>query len=239
MGYLLDYCFFDRLSPEIIDQCQPYICSKDKGIDSFFHKDHKDNFEDYLSEMMGYTHCFYTDESHYQNETDEIVKPKMVCAFSLSSSALRTDILPKRTRNRFNKSIPNSKRRSQYPALLIGQLCVFDGFGNHSFPYNVGDEMMDLIKTLAIRPENDCAVRYLVVDAINNPSVIDYYLRNGFDFLFESDEEELQCLHGDPVNNSFINRIKQFILPQKGKKHNCKTRLMLFDLILLNKKVFQ
>lgn len=220
----MDNCHFDRLTSEIIDQCQPYHCSKDSDIDSFFHKGTKDNFSDYRSEMMGYTHCFYTEEK----------SPRMVCAFSLSNSALRTDTLPKRKRNKFNKSIPNAKRRSQYPAILIGQLCVFDGFGHHAIEENVGDEMMDLIKTMAINPDNDCATRYLVVDAINTPNVIEYYQRNGFDFLFESDEEELKCLRGYNADKSIIRKVKELChLVEKQETPVCKTRLMLFDLILL------
>ena len=74
--------------------------------------------------MMGTTHCFFTDEK------DNTTQPKMVCAFSLSNSSLRTDILPQNRRNRLNRSIPNAKRRFQYPAILIGELCVFDGFGH-------------------------------------------------------------------------------------------------------------
>ena len=32
-----DYCCFGRLTSEIINQCQPYTCSKNADIDSFFH----------------------------------------------------------------------------------------------------------------------------------------------------------------------------------------------------------
>ena len=156
MGYLLDNCLFDRLSSDIINQCQPYSCEKDADI----------------------------------------------------NSALRTAPLPNTKRNRFNKPIPNAKRRSQYPAILIGRLCVFDNFRH----LDVGREMMDLIKTLAVNPENPSAARYLVVDAVNTPKVLDYYLNNGFDFLFSSDEEEMNCL----------------------RKTSCPTRLMYFDLIVLN-----
>ena len=219
----MDNCHFDRLTDEIINLCQPYSCSKDSDIDSFFHKDTKDNFSDYSYEMMGNSHCFYTDED----------SPKMVCAFSLSNSALRTDLLPKRKRNRFNKTIPNAKRRSQYPAILIGQLCVFDGFGHNSIQESVADEMMNLIKTMAIRP-NDSAIRYLVVDAVNNENVINYYKRNGFAFLFESDEEELECLRSHVANKSIIRRIKDICCPSnKNEKLPCRTRLMYFDLVLL------
>lgn len=232
MGYLLENCLFDRLSSEIIDQCQPYTCSKDADINSFFHQDKEDNYSDYLSEMMAYTHCFYTDEKDKVDENGKRVKSKMVCAFSLSTSALRADALPNRKRNKLNKVIPNDKRRPQYPAILIGQLCVFDGFGLHSFPYNVGDEMMDLIKTMAINPDNDFAVRYLVVDALNIPNVTDYYLRNGFKFMFESDEEELHCLRGYP-KNSIWKRIKNICHRDTNDEQKCKTRLMHFDLIVL------
>lgn len=209
MGYLSDNCLFDRLASDIINQCQPYSCKKDADIDSFFHDNTKDNYADYNTEMMGYSHCFYTDVSEYnEKHPDSPVKPELVCAFSLSNSSLRTAPLPNNKRNKFNRAIPNAKRRSQYPAILIGRLCVFDKFRHH----NVGGEMMDLIKTIAINPENATAARYLVADAVNNPKVLEYYRNNGFEFLFASDEEEMDCL----------------------QKSTCQTRLMFFDLILLN-----
>lgn len=212
MGYLLDNCLFDRLSSDLINQCQPYSCEIDADIDSFFYDNTKDNYADYQDEMMGYSHCFYTDVSKYNEEHPESPqKPELVCAFSLSNTALRTAPLPNPKRNRFNKSIPNAKRRSQYPAVLIGRICVFDSFRH----LNVGKEMMDLIKTIVLNPENSSAARYLVVDAVNQPKVLEYYLSNGFQFLFSSDEEEQQCL----------------------RKSSCPTRLMYFDLILLNQQL--
>ena len=93
---------------------------------------------------------------------------------------------------------------------------------------------MDLIKTMAISSDNDCATRYLVVDAVNHPNVINYYKRNGFDFLFESDEEEMKCLRDNKTDKTTIQRIVKFFRPvEKQEKPVCKTRLMLFDLVLL------
>ena len=215
MGYLLDNCRFGRLTSEIINQCQPYTCSKNADIDSFFHDLTQDNYRDYRLEMMGTTHCFFTDEK------DNTTQPKMVCAFSLSNSSLRTDILPKNRRNRLNRSIPNAKRRFQYPAILIGELCVFDGFGHKTFGYNIADEMMNLIKTIAIDPDNNSSSRYLIVDALNSPEVIEYYKRNGFEFLFASDEEELEHLRSG----------------HSSDVQNCRTRLMFFDLVVLNQQM--
>lgn len=214
MGYLLDNCRFGRLTSEIINQCQPYTCSKNADIDSFFHDNTPDNYRDYWLEMMGTTHCFFTDEK------DNTTQPKMVCAFSLSNSSLRTDILPNNRRNRLNRSIPNAKRRFQYPAILIGELCVFDGFGHKTFGYNIADEMMNLIKTIAIDPDNNSSSRYLIVDALNSPEVIEYYKRNGFEFLFASDEEELEHLRSG----------------HSSDVQNCRTRLMFFDLVVLNQQ---
>lgn len=214
MGYLLDNCRFGRLTSEIINQCQPYTCSKNADIDSFFHDNTPDNYRDYWLEMMGTTHCFFTDEK------DNTTQPKMVCAFSLSNSSLRTDILPNNRRNRLNRSIPNAKRRFQYPAILIGELCVFDGFGHKTFGYNIADEMMNLIKTIAIDPDNNSSSRYLIVDALNSPEVIEYYKRNGFEFLFASDEEELEHLRSG----------------YSSDVQNCRTRLMFFDLVVLNQQ---
>lgn len=71
---------------------------------------------------------------------------------------------------------------------------MFDGFGHKTFGYNIADEMMNLIKTIAIDPDNNTSSRYLIVDALNSPEVIEYYKRNGFEFLFASDEEELEHL---------------------------------------------
>ncbi|MFA6593556.1 MAG: N-acetyltransferase [Bacteroidales bacterium] len=169
--------------------------------------------------MMGYSHCFYTDGAN----------PQMVCAFSLSHSALRTELLPKPKRNKFNKTIPNPKRRSQYPAILIGRLCVFDDFRH----FKVGDEMMDLIKTIAIDQNNPCAARFLVVDAVNNEKVIEYYQNNGFKFLFESDSEEQGCLH-NVLHETLLQKIKKIVSGTEKPAINCPTRLMYFDLIVLN-----
>ena len=223
MGFL-EKCHFDRLSSNIVSKCKSFECKNDADISMFFHDDFPDNYSDYQKEMMATTHCFYTEEEF----------PSMVCAFSLSSTALRVDYLPSNIRNRFNRTrrIPNNKRRAQYPAVLIGQLCVFDGFGRSVLPgADVGKEMMDLIKTMALNPENNIATRYLVVDATNNPKVLDYYKRNGFNFLFNSESDEYSYTH----NQSF-HGLKLFsCLKRKcDASKSLKTRLMYFDLIVLS-----
>ncbi len=130
----------------------------------------------------------------------------MVCAFTLSSSVLRIGDLGNRYRNAFNRKIPNGKRRPHYPATLIGRLCVFDEYRRRG----VGTEIMDLIKTIALNLSS--ASRFLVVDVINNPRTLGFYERNGFQYLFSSEEKEASS---------------------HGAELPCRTRLMFFDLILL------
>ena len=57
-------------------------------------------------------------------------------------------------------------------------------------------------------------VRYLAVDALNNPRTLNYYEKNGFAYLFE-DEEQLPL---------YIERLQ--ILP-KLRKVECKTKKLV------------
>ena len=125
------------------------------------------------------------------------VKPdtsEIVCAFTVANSSVKVDSLPSNLRNKLNRKIPNAKRRPQYPAVLVGQLAVSDLFSGH----HVGD-------------------------AVNHPKVFEYYQRNGFKFLFSSDEEEWTFLHNKGLEPTTP------IEPMK-------TRLMYFDLIYLRTK---
>ena len=132
-------------------------------------------------------------------------------------NGIRADLLPNSRRNKLNRNIPNEKRRPQYPAVLVGQLAVSEDYkGLH-----VGDELLDAIKSWFIEPLNKTGCRYVVVDALNHPKVFDFYLRNGFKFLFATEEEEWTFLHGRRTAK------------EETAMQPMHTRLMYFDLILL------
>ena len=136
---------------------------------------------------------------------------ELVAAFTVSNSMLPVVNFPKSIKNRINRQIPNSKRNSQYPAVLVGQLAVFDSFaGKH-----IGDEVLSFIKSWFIDPLNKTGCRYIIVDAVNNDKVIKFYKRNGFKFIFDNIEDEIEYMKLD-------------LEPEY--KH---TRLMYFDLIVL------
>ena len=162
----------------------------------------------YAYQLLGKSYCFV------KPDTSEIV-----CAFTVANSSVKVDSLPSNLRNKLNRKIPNAKRRPQYPAVLVGQLAVSDLFSGH----HVGDELLDFIKSWFIDPLNKTGCRYVIVDAVNHPKVFEYYQRNGFKFLFSSDEEEWTFLHNKGLEPTTP------IEPMK-------TRLMYFDLIYLRTK---
>lgn len=98
-----------------------------------------------------------------------------------------------------------------YPAVLIGRLGVNLNFKRKG----IGRELMDFIKGWFRNSTNKTGCRFVVVDAYNEAEPLGYYVNNGFDFLFTSEDQEREYLR----------------LP-KGRPLS--TRLMFFDLILLD-----
>lgn len=200
---MLEQCDFMELTEEVLQQYKGFTC-KDEDITEFFTQD----YADYAYQLLGKSYCFV------KPDTSEIV-----CAFTVANSSVKVDSLPSNLRNKLNRKIPNAKRRPQYPAVLVGQLAVSDLFSGH----HVGDELLDFIKSWFIDPLNKTGCRYVIVDAVNHPKVFEYYQRNGFRFLFSSDEEEWTFLHNKGIEPTTP------IEPMK-------TRLMYFDLIYLRTK---
>ena len=200
---MLEQCDFMELTEEVLQQCKGFTC-KDEDITEFFTQD----YADYAYQLLGKSYCFV------KPDTSEIV-----CAFTVANSSVKVDSLPSNLRNKLNRKIPNAKRRPQYPAVLVGQLAVSDLFSGH----HVGDELLDFIKSWFIDPLNKTGCRYVIVDAVNHSIVFEYYQRNGFKFLFSSDEEEWTFLHNKGIEP------KTPIEPMKK-------RLMYFDLIYLRTK---
>jgi len=193
-------CDFEKMTKEVVTSCHAFSCSKDADIHSFFHGE----FDDYSYQLLGKSYCFITKQDN-----------RMVAAFTVANSSIRVDNIPKPKRNKLNRKIPFSKQRSQYPAVLVGQLVVFDDF--HGM--DIGQEMMDFIKAWFIDPLNKTGCRYIVVDAVNNEKVLQFYLDNGFDFIFASDEEELRYMTKEEN--------------VKNDERFRETRLMYFDLMRL------
>ena len=195
--FIEDNCEFVELSSLLIETCADFSCKHDKDIEDFF----KSEFEDYDCQLLGKSYGFVKTKPSLE----------LVAAFTVANSMLPVVNFPKSIKNRINRQIPNPKRNSQYPAVLVGQLAVFDAFaGKH-----IGDEVLSMIKSWFIDPLNKTGCRYVIVDAVNNDKVIGFYQRNGFKFIFDKIEDEIAYMKLD--------------LEAEYKR----TRLMYFDLIVL------
>lgn len=198
MAYISEHCVFSPLTEQLISSLKGFECTEEPDIAVFFHDEAMLNEQQRLSK----SYCFY------RQDTMEIV-----CAFCVSNSSISTRTMPQDTKREFVADIPDEKRRSFYPATLIGQLVVFDRFREE----HIGDEFMDLIKVWITDHANQIGFRYLVVDAVNKPKVIRYYQNNGFDTLFadEATEKQYRQIYG---------------------KSSLRTRFMTYDLTLMNDK---
>lgn len=188
MAYLAEYCEFSPLTEELTSQLSGFECSEEPDIATFFKEEAVLNEEQRLSK----SYCFYRKDLK-----------KIVCAFCVSNSNISTRTMPQEIKDEFTAEIPDDKRRSFYPATLIGQLVVFDEFR----PKHIGDEFMNLLKVWILTKASQIGFRYLVVDAVNKPKVIKYYRNNGFEMLFEDEttEKEYRNIHGKkPLKTRFM-----------------------------------
>lgn len=101
---------------------------------------------------------------------------------------------------------------------MVAQLAIFDGFGGN----NIGKEVLDFIKSWFIDPLNKTGCRYVIVDAVNTPKVLNFYQNNGFEFIFSSDEEEMR----------YMSKAEQVADGEVFRE----TRLMVYDLMTIKSK---
>ena len=163
---------FVRLKPD--HSLKPFDCGKDEiceDLNDFFHNDAKA----YLRQLLTVTYLF---------ESTDVT----VAFFSVLNDKITIDDSGKRSFfNRLSRrsKIPNEKRWLSYPAAKVARL------GIH-LPYQrqrIGIEVLDFIKMM-FTEKNKTGCRYLTVDAYNDRKVIDFYLKNDFSFLTDSDHED-------------------------------------------------
>lgn len=194
MAFLTDECVRVPLTDRVIAVCSPFSCGN-KDLDEFFSVD----FLDYRKQLMGKTYAFV-----------EVANPtEIVCAFTVSNASIFTNYLPNARKKKVGKEVPISKRDMIYPAVLIGRLGVNVKYMRH----HVGTQLMDSIKSWFVDDDNKTGCRYLVVDAYNDSIPCEYYLHNGFNFMFGSEEQEKQYRNLS-VDGSLRTRLMYFDLMQ-------------------------
>ena len=158
---------FDLLSNE--HDLSEFDCG-DFDINEFL----KEDAMNYQNEKMANTYVFHEDN-------------KVIAFFSILNDCLHDKGFESNVWNKFHRKrkIPNNKRTKQYPAIKIGRLGVTKNYQGTGIAY----ELMDFIKGFSLI-EHKPACRLLLLDAYNKVLQINYYERNGFVFLSDSNTKD-------------------------------------------------
>jgi len=162
--------------------CKMVILSEEQIISGFDcgNNDLNDFFNHdalkYKSQMLSRTYFF----RHRSSGT-------VVCAFSFSASSIKTADLPGSRRKKVKEYIPREKSLKSYPAALIGRLGVSKEFRSHG----IGTQLIKVIKNVCLFQYPDF-IRYLLVDAYNEPAIIGFYQKNEFALVFSTEDQEKQ-----------------------------------------------
>ena len=177
--FLLENCVFCRMTPEIVAMCGDFSCLKgkdSKDIDDFFHGE----YVDYARNRYCRSYCFV----HKKEK-------KLVAAFTLSATSISVKHNKKLNKVAIESGIASGEELPQYPAVLLGQLAVFDGFNGK----RIGYEVVDFVKAVLSEDDpvggvgltfNNLGARFIIVDAKNVDYIVKMYRECGFSFAFSS-----------------------------------------------------
>ncbi len=159
---MIDSAVLKRLNPD--DPRSPFDCS-DEDLNEFFAKD---------SIVSGHELLSVT----YTVEIDD----KAVAFFSVSNDSIKKENLPKTSFKKIVKLIPHEKRYSSLPAVKVGRFATCNALQRQG----LGTTLLDFIK-MWFTKGNKTGCRFIIVDAYNKSHIIQFYQKNGFQFLIQDD----------------------------------------------------
>jgi len=165
---------------DLREDCELLILSEEKDILEFDcgNADLNDFFNQdaikYRNQMLSQT-CFFRLKS----------SGAIICAFSFSASSIKTADLPGSRRKKIKEYVPREKTLKSYPGILIGRLGVASEFNGQG----IGSQLIGFIKDFCLIQFPDF-VRFLLVDAYNEPSILGFYQKNDFSVVFSTEEQE-------------------------------------------------
>ena len=162
--------------------CEMVVLSKEQVI-SDFDCGNADLNDFFNSEALEYKHQMLSQTIFFRYKSSSAV----VCAFSFSASSIKTADLPGSRSKKVKEYVPREKSLKSYPGILIGRLGVASQFNGQG----VGSQLIEVIKHFCLINFPDF-VRYILVDAYNEPAVIGFYQKNYFKTVFSTEEQEKQ-----------------------------------------------
>ena len=173
---LLSQCTFERVSPAMLQRCEPFSCGHD-DLDEFFRHDYKF----YSGKLLGKTYAFRLIDN----------PAEIICIFTLSNDAIRIkQLLPEDKEQTEYITENGEKNLRRFPGVLIGRLGTSKKVAGKGY----GTAVMDFIKAWFRSEENKTGCRFIIVDAHNNPATLHYYEKNGFKYLYSEETNEARSM---------------------------------------------
>ena len=111
---------------------------------------------------------------------------KLIAYFSIFNDCIKvekSDIPANSTLRKFLSRVPHPKRSlKSFPSIKIGRLAVCKEMKN----CRIGTSIIDFVIDHAVRQNEQCACKYITVDAYG--ASIPFYLKKNFTFLTKKDE---------------------------------------------------
>lgn len=164
---------------------------------------------DYQEELFGKTYVFVPEDSPCT----------IVAAFTVANASIFTKRLPNARKKKIGYEVHQSKGLINYPAVLLGRL----GVDVHYQHAHLGPQIIDFVAQWFTSEDNKSGCRHLIVDAYNEPGLIDFYERNGLKLFFSTEQQEREYRNFDTgVNEKLATRLmyRDLILLKRSSIHN-------------------
>jgi predicted GNAT family N-acyltransferase len=126
-------------------------------------------------ELLGVTYYYV----HKKNKD-------IVCYFTVLNDVINVEELPSGRKKSIKGKVASSFHSSSFPAVKIGRLAVDQKY----IGTGVGNQVLDFIKAFFVF-KNKTGCRFITVDSVNTPKVIDFYTRNGFIEVMSEEQEKI------------------------------------------------
>ena len=186
------------------DCIRRFDCGRE-DINNFFYYDVEKNQQ----QMFGKTYFFCDGTPQH-----------IVGAITVANASIFTRHISWRRRDVIGAEVDTEKSGQNFPAVLLGRL----GVDVHYQHLHLGPQIIEYVKAWFSSENNKSGCRFLIVDAYNEPGLIQFYERCGLTLFFSSEEQEKKYRN---------------IIDREGEPPvKLETRLMFFDLINCNNDNF-
>jgi GNAT superfamily N-acetyltransferase len=182
--------------------CDQLFLTEGQVIDNFNCGD--EDLNDFFNrEALLYQRQMLAETVFFRHKSNGMI----VCAFSYSASSIKITDLPGSRRKKVKELVPREKSLKAYPGILIGRLGVETAFNGKG----IGSQLMKMVKDYCLFhfPRH---IRFLLVDAYNEPAIIGFYQKNKFLPVFSTEKQEKEAYNQNP-------------------SETLRTRYMFFDMI--------